>query len=364
MSKKQSSDNRIILASAGSRKTTYLVDEAFALSAKRILITTFTNQNADQLRKYFYQKYGCIPPTVTILPWFTFLLSHCVRPYQHFKYDKHRIDKLILSEGISARYKAESDDKHYLLDKRTIYSDKLSKFSIKCNELSSGLVIDRLESLFDLLFVDEVQDFSGEDLDLLQVFLASKIRLTCVGDPRQSTFSTNNSRKNSRFKGFEIEKKFRGWERKGLCTISSRTDCYRSVQSICDFGDRLYPSMANTVSKNMETVDHLGIFCISKKEAIAYHQTFSPQSLCWNILSNTLGLDAINFGLSKGSTFDRVLIFPTKEIENYLQTGNPENLKDGTKAKLYVAITRAKFSVTFVYEGERFSNDITPFSAS
>jgi DNA helicase-2/ATP-dependent DNA helicase PcrA len=54
----------------------------------------------------------------------------------------------------------------------------------------------------------------------------------------------------------------------------------------------------------------------------------------------------MNFGMYKGSTFDRVLIFPTKPITAYL-TG-----KDLSKlpalAHLYVAVTRARHSVAFV----------------
>ena len=56
-----------------------------------------------------------------------------------------------------------------------------------------------------------------------------------------------------------------------------------------------------------------------------------------------------NFGLVKGKSFDHVLIYPTEKMLDFLLNGtvieNPE-----IKAKLYVAITRARYSVGIVYD--------------
>jgi DNA helicase-2/ATP-dependent DNA helicase PcrA len=72
---------------------------------------------------------------------------------------------------------------------------------------------------------------------------------------------------------------------------------------------------------------------------------------------------AYNFGESKGLTFDRVLIYPTKSFIEYLKKAEKPNdelqsdpkkevikeeLPPETKAKYYAAVTRAKYSVTFV----------------
>ena len=61
-----------------------------------------------------------------------------------------------------------------------------------------------------------------------------------------------------------------------------------------------------------------------------------------------------NFGACKGMGFERVLIYPTNPILKYLHDGLLEKLSKGKTveafdiAKLYVAITRARFSVAFV----------------
>ena len=60
--------------------------------------------------------------------------------------------------------------------------------------------------------------------------------------------------------------------------------------------------------------------------------------------------DSYNFGSSKGLEFDRVLIYPTKAITDWLKNQKHENLQPTSKSKLYVAITRAKLSVAFVHD--------------
>jgi DNA helicase-2/ATP-dependent DNA helicase PcrA len=74
--------------------------------------------------------------------------------------------------------------------------------------------------------------------------------------------------------------------------------------------------------------------------------SFSPVILRHSRVTDTMGLKAINFGTSKGRTFDRVMIFPTKPMLKYLDDGDVEKLKD--PAKFYVAVTRARHSVAFV----------------
>jgi DNA helicase-2/ATP-dependent DNA helicase PcrA len=49
--------------------------------------------------------------------------------------------------------------------------------------------------------------------------------------------------------------------------------------------------------------------------------------------------------------FDRVLIIPHGPIKKYLKSGDVNDVK-GSLSKFYVAVTRAKHSVAFLYDGE------------
>ena len=74
--------NKLIVAAAGSGKTTHLVSEALKIADKKVLITTFTDANENEIRKKFYEIKGYIPSNITIQTWFSFLIQHGVKPYQ------------------------------------------------------------------------------------------------------------------------------------------------------------------------------------------------------------------------------------------------------------------------------------------
>jgi DNA helicase-2/ATP-dependent DNA helicase PcrA len=81
-------------------------------------------------------------------------------------------------------------------------------------------------------------------------------------------------------------------------------------------------------------------------EVHEYFETHRPVVLRDSKRTPTLGYPAINIGVAKGSTFDRVLIFATKPMKMYLAHGDLSKLK--TPERLDVAATRARHSATFV----------------
>ena len=70
---------------------------------------------------------------------------------------------------------------------------------------------------------------------------------------------------------------------------------------------------------------------------------------------------AMNFGESKGLTFDRVLIFPHGGGKKWLYTGELVHVEKSA-AKMYVGATRARYSVAFVLEGTAAIPHVQPFS--
>src|SRR5579872_6657509 len=76
------SSNLGILAAAGSRKTEFIVDSALAVTAGRVLITTYTNENQRRIVRRIEQKVGTVPAHITVTGWFSFLTSQCAKPYQ------------------------------------------------------------------------------------------------------------------------------------------------------------------------------------------------------------------------------------------------------------------------------------------
>jgi hypothetical protein len=88
----QSHKNNVIVASAGGRKTTFIVESALGQKEKRVLITTYTRENLDQINSYITARYGCVPPNIEVLSWFTFLLRDGARPYQNHQLEDKRVN--------------------------------------------------------------------------------------------------------------------------------------------------------------------------------------------------------------------------------------------------------------------------------
>lgn len=334
--------NKAVVACAGSGKTTLIVSEALKIKDTNVLITTYTNENIDQIKQSIIEQNGFIPQNIYVVPWFTFLLRDGVRPYQSCMSASPRVESILFQSTLRRFHK--KDD--YFTKNNYIYSTKLSEFVYECNLKSGGLVIKRLEKIYSHIFIDELQDFAGYDINFFEELFKSPINIVAVGDPRQSTFATNNSSKNSRYKGSKIYDWLQEQEQKGIIVIEEKTDCHRCNQTISDFADLLYPALPKTTSKNTAITGHDGVFLIKTSELDEYIKQHQPFLLRYDKRTKTGEYMALNIGLSKGRTYDRVLVFPTKNMIQFVNT--KDHTKAGDVSKLYVAITRARYSVAFV----------------
>ena len=343
-----SPSNLVVIAAAGSAKTQFILDEVIANPDRRALITTYTNENIAQIEHRLREaNAGVIPAHVTVMSWFSLMVNECIRPYQRSVFGEANYVRAFNFIGEKNNFTKKEDPHHYFLDSnRDVYRDGASDLACEIDARSGGLVAHRLSSMFDEIYIDELQDLAGWDLEFLDLLLAAPARVIAVGDPRQQTFVTNRSRKNLGYKGVAMVKWFEA--RQDRCELLVRNKCFRSNQAICDFADSIYPQLPRTESTNTEDTGHDGIFPVTRAEVVAYHSTHNPVVLRWDRDADTMGLPARNFGVSKGSTYDRVIIFPTKSMLAYYKKRNLSKLT--SKEKLYVAVTRARFSVAFVID--------------
>lgn len=366
--------NKYIIAAAGAGKTTYLVNESLKSENKKILITTYTEANEEEIRRKFLKLYNHVPTNVTIQSWYSFLLQNWVKPFQgsfnELLYD-YEIKGMLLvnSESgikysfekygrkINVAYSEESDFlKHYFTSNGKIYSDKISKFSFNANTKSKSAIINRLSAIYDKIYIDEVQDLAGYDLELIKIMFKSKMEVELVGDPRQVTYLTHNPDKNKKYtegnlKGYLIEKC------KSLIKDNINehllNKSHRNNKLICDYSSKLYSNFNVTEPCDCchnETVDHRGVFAIKKDDVSAYLSKYNPIQLKWDsraVVDN--GYQSFNFGETKGLTFERVIIYPTEAMIKWIKNNN-SRLEPSTRAKFYVALTRAKYSVAIIFD--------------
>lgn len=341
------SSNLAILAAAGSCKTQYIIDEALRDPARQILITTYTNENLAQIRRRLGEAagIGLVPDNISTMSWYTFLISQCAKPYQRSLLEQPNVIRSLNFHGERKQYvKREQSGRYFLDSNADMYRDGVAHFSHDVNVTSGGLVMRRLSEMYDRIYIDELQDLVGWDLEVIEQLLDAEVGITMVGDPRQRTYSTNRNSKNRKFRG----EGFADWLKKRArkCLLEARTKSHRCNQQICDLADSLFPALPATTSLNTTVTGHDGIFEIPRSAVADYVNRHRPVILRHSKATDTLGLSAVNFGASKGSTYDRVLIFPTRPMLKYLTTRDPAHA--GSKDKMYVAITRARFSVTFV----------------
>jgi DNA helicase-2/ATP-dependent DNA helicase PcrA len=327
-----------------------LVNEALANRERRIAIITYTTNNTREIIKRFGEMNSGVPKHVDVVTWFGFLLRECARPYQRSKYADKRIESLLFVNQQSAKYIAEDDTaRHYFANGDLIYSDKIAKFVVECEERSSQSVSARLGQIYTDVFIDEFQDLAGWDLEVVRSLLESGIRVTLVGDPRQHIYSTNPSSKNKQYLGSGIVKLLQKWKKDGLCALEPMSGTWRCNSAICGFVNSLWPGMDSMISARTDTTEHDGVFLVPKNAVDDYMRRYSPQVLRHDKRAETFGREALNFGLAKGLEFERVLIVPTGPVRKYLQTGELTHV-EAARDKLHVAVTRARHSVAFVYD--------------
>jgi DNA helicase-2/ATP-dependent DNA helicase PcrA len=341
------SPNRVILASAGSGKTTWIAGEAESLSPAKTHLVTYTLNGVQELSDSVCATNGVVPECVRVESWFSFLIKHFVRPYQRSLNVEHT-DGLFFVSGQSVPYTKEVDVlRHYFSPSQLIYSDKVSKFACKVIDETNGLPLRRFEKICKHLFIDECQDLAAWDLNLLEHLFSSEVQVILVGDIRQSTYATNNASKNSRFKGSGVIEKLLEWERQGKCAIEYQSHSHRCRPEICAFADRLYPDLPVTESKNHLDSGHDGVYVISTAEIDEYFKRFAPKVLRYDRRTKVSLGDPSNFGAVKGMSFERVMIFPHGPLKEFLTSGKIDDLK-ASIPKVYVAVTRARQSVVIV----------------
>jgi DNA helicase-2/ATP-dependent DNA helicase PcrA len=356
------SKNKLIISAAGSGKTTHIINRALKIEKENVLITTFTQANEEEIRKSVIKINGFIPANLTIQTWFSLLIQHGVKPYQSYLF-KEKVTGLLLvnsqsgvryysKKGFPVTYKETDNFKKYYFSKgNKIYSDKLSKFVYKCNKESNGLVVDRISSIYQYIFVDEAQDLAGYDLSVLSQIFKSNSSLTLVCDPRQVTYLTHWESKFKKYQDGKIAEFIENECDKTNVEIDRTTlsKSYRNNSKICNFANKLYPEFDPAKSASNVKTDHDGVFMVKNKDRLNYIKKYNPVQLRWNSRTKNISKShpVFNFGESKGLSFNRVLIYPTKDMLKWI-VNQDTDLNSQTRAKFYVAVTRARYSVGII----------------
>jgi len=242
-------------------------------------------------------------------------------------------------------YTKLSNQFYYITPNRDIkarYIAKLTRNMLK----DYPEIMNRIENFCSHIYFDEIQDFAGEDIDLIEEFFMSNISVYCVGDNKQATFSTHSSNSKKK-KGKEIFKYFYKNKDKFSLNIDTSNISRRMIPELAFFANLVYPNNP-IIGIQKGTVENMGVYLILKKDVKIYVNYFKPTILRFNKTIDTLDFQAINFGESKGMTFNRTMIFPNKTFINSLNKLKQKPLK--APEKYFIAVTRAKYSEAIVVD--------------
>lgn len=368
--------NELWIAGAGSGKTHKIITDAIEVikSGGRVLVVTYTTNNQAELRARFVELYGASSEHFVVKGLFSFYLEDMVRPYQSEVFSD-RITSISFTENnphlrpgttyyIEGRAEKLEDGTinplHYLTPCKTkAYSGLLAKLATQIAKLSNDAPAKRLKEIYQRVFFDEVQDLVGWDYDVIKSLNKVMVNsICCVGDFRQTIYTTTFGHKAPQ----TSQQKVDYFVSKMKFEKHSLPNNRRCVQEICDLSDTIHTGMYDKTISGVEKVPgemahHCGVFIVKQSQVKDYLAAFQPQVLRWSFTTGSRYLPSrlicYTFGSCKGLGFDRVLVIPPdkhlKFIGGDIKVFEKEKTEE-SRNKLYVAITRARYSLAFLVE--------------
>ena len=384
------SNNYCFVASAGAGKTTYIVNDAHKralTTSRKIAIVTFTSYNQYTEELKYINIHNHIPRNVVISGWYSFLLNYFIRPFKgdviECLYDIHTSLAFTQphNENVNGKkrphYKKGDLKTKYLTSNNNIYKDYLAEFAFECLERNRKIIINRLNQIFDTIYFDESQDLCAYDFEIIKTIIKdSTINCVITIDPRQHTYSSSNSSKHKKYVGrmdlYCLEKINN--KRKSYISINTTKFkvSHRCNIEICTFSNNICSDFSPTVPCNCiqcsERKSYFkkvqGVFLVHECDVPDFVAYYNPTILTANKnIKVRVDNCRLNFGECKGDEFECTLIYPTKDMVTWLK--KDLKLAPMTKAKFYVAVTRAIFTVGIVvsnsFENNRFDLPIWYF---
>jgi len=333
-------DKRVIFAVAGAGKTTYIIDKLEESS--RALIVTYTNNNLYNLKKKVIKKLGHIPEGVRIISYFSFVYGFCYRPYLS---SDLKTTGIIYEPNLN-RGARKSEDNYYLSPSKRLFSNRIALLVQEKGLMDS--IRARVSKYYDLFIIDEVQDLSAHDFNLMIQLTSSDVGILFVGDFFQYTYATSRDGNTRRTLHDDIGVYKQQFEQAGLIVdektlIKSR----RCSLTTCRF---VNDNLGITIESHSETETELRELDDSEIESIVSNndivKLFYDNSSKYNMLSR-------NWGESKGEdSYNDICIVLNPTTYSKFIAGTLSSLAGMTKNKLYVALTRARGNVYFVQQSK------------
>ncbi|MDL2236047.1 TGBp1 family protein, partial [Christensenellaceae bacterium OttesenSCG-928-L17] len=199
-----------------------------------------------------------------------------------------------------------------------------------------------------------IQDVSGYDFSWLLKLCNSRINIVMVGDYKQTIFSTNSKNIHGAKTGANLLNGLEEIKISGRLQIEKSNKTLRFNSNIASYANRLFEQREYDIESEIIPEDNDGVFIIADADYQDYlsemgHIVFLRYDKRDSRLNTLKPTESYNFGDCKGMTFERVAISTTtKTLKAHIVQG--AKLADKTKAKYYIALTRARKSVAILMD--------------
>lgn len=331
-------DKELVLATAGSGKTTEIINRLN--KENKILLITYTDANYDILKNKVIEKFKEIPNNIKIYTYFSFLYSVCFAPLKR-NWDIRGLD----FRDINNKYLKKENIEYYLNKRnRKMYHRRLASF---CNEHLKNEIKNRLEKYFDIIYVDEVQDFAGHDFNFLLNILEANVKFFMVGDYYQHTYDSSQDGNVNINLYKNYDKYINMFKHKNIAiNIDLLKKSKRCSATVCKFiknkiGINIESDKKNeTIVKEIDTNEEI-LKIIENKKIV---KLFYNNHIKYNIENTN------NWGNSKGETYKDVCVILNDNTYKMYKKNMLNKLPQQTKNKLYVACSRTKNNLYFIEE--------------
>lgn len=364
-------DKRVVLAVAGAGKTYTLcknVDEN-----KRNIILAFTNQNIKNIIKELNENPDKTLDNTYVYTFDSFMYNFFIRPYEpiiamHFgirKFVSKGVSLIIpppkLIKGYPNRnYKSSKVFEHYVIGDK-YYCDNLSELILQVKKGKEYNLFDiamkNINKFFDCIYIDEFQDFRQHDYELMERIIKKSNNIVLVGDYFQhSVNARNNTGKPFKVGNTKETKRIITYEeyikllKKLKLEVNTETlqRTRRCPENICKFIRRKFKIEIYADNDNKGNV----IFLDSIDEIKKVIENDDIVKLVESESKN-YKFNCINWGYSKGDTYNDICVILTEKLENLKERDNIEY--NSTINKVYVAMTRTKGDL-YIIEKSKFDH--------